>query len=116
MNEKKIKDFDLSEITTALYKLESCTEEIELSEKFLRFVEYNRKDLELRIEALWKKENTPLLYGYFISVLKVIWEANGDIRYLNIILKLSDTQFFMRLQKKGIIDKSIVETLKEKLN
>ena len=116
MIEKKIKDLDLSEIKVVLRQLESCTAEIEWSEKLLRFVEYNRKDLELRIKVLWREENTPLLYANLISGFKAKWEAHGDIRYLNTILKLSDTKFFMHLQKTGRIDQSIVEAMMEKLN
>ena len=109
MKDKNVNELDLLKISEILKHFEQGEAEQRFSENLLRFTEYNKSGLESRIGVLWGKEHTVSLYTCLIKGFEISWRISGDFRFLNIILKLSGTKFFQKLQNAGHINNNIVE-------
>lgn len=109
MKNKKITKLDLLEFCKILESFEQGEAEQRCSENLLRFAELNKSRLESRIAALWGMGHTVSLYARLIKGFEISWLMSGDFRFLNVILKLSLTKFFQKLQKSGHINKNIIE-------
>jgi hypothetical protein len=109
MKDKNINELDLLKISEILNSFEQGEVEQRVTENLLRFTEYNKGCLESRIGALWGKEHTVSLYTCLIKGFEISWRISGDFRFLNIILKLSRTKFFQKLQNAGHINNNIVK-------
>ena len=106
MNDLKIKELDLLQISGILNDFEHGKGVQRDMEKLLLFTEYNKGCLESRIGELWGKEHIERLYISLIKGFENTWRLEGDIRFLNIILKLSNTKYFLKLQKFGSISEN----------
>lgn len=115
MKDKKIIKLDLLDLSESLESFEQGEAEQRFSENLLRFAELNKGRLESRIAALWGVEHTASLYTSLIKGFEMFWRISGDFRFLNIILKLSHTKFFQKLQNSGHINKNIIEVHMGKL-
>jgi len=84
-------------------------------QKLIRFVEFNHQMLEMRIANLWGKGSMMSIYIELILGLEMGLDRDRDIRFANVLLKLSTTKVHKKLLKSGVIKKSHADILNEDL-
>lgn len=84
-------------------------------QKLIRFVEFNHQMLEIRIASLWGKDSMISIYTGLILGLEMGLDRDRDIRFANVLLKLSTTNVHKKLLKSGAIKKSHADILNEDL-
>ena len=106
-----IKYLNKTEITELLADFRGGDLDEKYIEKLFRFAEFNTQIFEDRIAILWGKESMVSLYIDFISVFEAAFKNSRDIRLMNVLLKLSATQFYKKLLKSGSVKNSYDDIL-----
>ena len=91
-----LNQLDKNQMTDVLRDFSSGSLESEYVEKILRFLEFNNKALESRLEFLWGADYTHSFYISFLLGCSLMSNQFSDIRFQNILLKLETTNCYAK--------------------